>query len=231
MARLVGGPRTAPRLVVVGPGAAALAADAAVHPRGAGDDRRRHRAVGPHRLPGGGRGTHRPGGVLRLAAGRGRVHHPLQSAAEEYLFRGYLSQAITGWFRRPGAGAVVAGLVTAAVFSVAHVPADWPTFLDRFAFGLAASAVVWLTGGLEAAIVLHAVNNVLVFVLAGSLGDGVATDELPEGTGLLYLALSLVAMAAYVLLVRRAARRLRPETHTAAQDLRPVLPAAPAPVR
>ena len=29
---------------------------------------------------------------------------PLQSAAEEYLFRGYLSQAIAGWIRRPAVG-------------------------------------------------------------------------------------------------------------------------------
>ena len=106
---------------------------------------------------------------------------PLQSAAEEYLFRGYLSQAIAGWVRAPRAGAVVAAVVTAALFSLAHLPGDLPTFLDRFAFGLAASAVVWLTGGLEAAIVLHAVNNVLVFVLAGALGDGVATEEVPDG--------------------------------------------------
>jgi uncharacterized protein len=156
---------------------------------------------------------------------------PLQSAAEEYLFRGYLSQAIAGWIRRPAVGAVVAGVVTATLFSLAHAPGDLPTFLDRFAFGLAASAVVWLTGGLEAAIVLHAVNNVLVFVLAGALGEGVATDQIPDGGGLLYLAISLLTMAAYVVLVGRAARRLRPETHTAAQDLRrpPVLP--PAPVR
>ena len=76
---------------------------------------------------------------------------------------------------------MVAGVLTAALFSAAHAPPDVPTFLDRFAFGLAASAVVWLTGGLEAAIVLHAVNNVLVFVLAGVLGEGVATEEVPAG--------------------------------------------------
>jgi membrane protease YdiL (CAAX protease family) len=145
---------------------------------------------------------------------------PLQSAAEEYLFRGYLSQAIAGWVRSPVAGPVIAGVVTAALFSAAHLPGDVPTFLDRFAFGLAASAVVWLTGGLEAAIVLHAVNNVLVFVLAGTLGVGVATEQLPGGTGVLFLLVSLLSMAGYVALVARSRRRLRPETHTAAQDLR-----------
>ena len=154
---------------------------------------------------------------------------PLQSAAEEYLFRGYLSQAIAGWIRAPGAGAVVAALLTATLFSLAHLPGDLATFLDRFAFGLTASAVVWLTGGLEAAIVLHAVNNVLVFVLAGALGEGVATAEVPDGSGLLFLTVSLLTMAAYVVLVHRAARRLRPETHTAAQDFRRPPAVLPAP--
>ncbi|MGK5172440.1 CPBP family intramembrane glutamic endopeptidase [Geodermatophilus sp. CPCC 205761] len=149
---------------------------------------------------------------------------PLQSAAEEYVFRGYLSQAIAGWIRGPRAGAVVAGVLTAALFSAAHAPPDVWTFLDRFAFGLAASAVVWLTGGLEAAIVLHAVNNVLVFLLAGGLGEGVTTDSVPAGTGLLVVALDLLAMGAYVFLVARSRRRLEPETRTLAQDLRPPSP-------
>jgi uncharacterized protein len=149
---------------------------------------------------------------------------PLQSAAEEYVFRGYLSQAIAGWIRHPRAGAVAAGVVTAALFSAAHAPPDAWTFLDRFAFGLAASAVVWLTGGLEAAIVLHAVNNVLVFLLAGALGEGVTTDSVPAGTGVLVVAVDLMAMAAYVVLVARARERLRPETSTPALDLRPPSP-------
>ena len=145
---------------------------------------------------------------------------PIQSAAEEYVFRGYLSQSIAGWIRSPRAGALVAAVVTAALFSAAHAPGDVVTFLDRFAFGLAASAVVWLTGGLEAAIVLHAVNNVLVFFLAGTLGDGVATEEVPAGVGLLSLLLTLVSMGAYVAVVAASRRRLRPELATAARDLR-----------
>jgi membrane protease YdiL (CAAX protease family) len=150
---------------------------------------------------------------------------PLQSAAEEYLFRGYLSQAIAGWIGRPRAGAVVAAVVTAALFSAAHVPPDVLTFLDRFVFGLAASAVVWLTGGLEGAIVLHAVNNVLVFVLAGALGEAVATEDVPAGPGILYVLLTVLSMGGYVALVARSRGRLRPEIETPAQDLR--LPPGP----
>src|SRR3954453_22533702 len=159
-----------------------------------------------------------PGGVTGPVRGFGWLllvvflTTPLQSAAEEYLFRGYLSQAIGGWIRSPRVGAVVAAVVTATLFSLAHVPPDFLTFFDRFAFGLAASAVVWLTGGLEAAIVLHAVNNVLVFLLAGGLGEGVTPDSVPAGTGVLVVAVDLLAMAAYVALVARARERLRPET-------------------
>jgi uncharacterized protein len=145
---------------------------------------------------------------------------PLQSAAEEYLFRGYLSQAIAGWIRGPRTGAVVAAVLTAAVFSAAHAPPDFLTFLDRFVFGLAASAVVWLTGGLEAAIVLHAVNNVIVFLLAGSLGEGVVTESVPDAGAALFVLLSVLSMGAYVAVVARARRTLRPELLTAAHDLR-----------
>jgi membrane protease YdiL (CAAX protease family) len=151
---------------------------------------------------------------------------PLQSAAEEYVFRGYLSQAIAGWVRHPQAGALVAGLLSALLFAAAHGAQDPLTFLDRFAFGLAASALVWLTGGLEAAIVLHAVNNVLIFVLAGALGEGVATEQVPVGAGLLFLVLSLASSGAYVALVARFRGRLRVETRTAAAHLQPF--AAPA---
>jgi membrane protease YdiL (CAAX protease family) len=151
---------------------------------------------------------------------------PLQSMAEEYVFRGYLSQAIAGWVRRPVAGAVVAALLTAALFSAAHAPPDVATFLDRFAVGLAASAVVWLTGGLEAAVVLHAVNNVLVFVLAGALGDGGAGSESSGGIGLVPLILTLAGLAGYVVLVARSRTRLGVETVTAASVWSGVVPAA-----
>ncbi|SCX52848.1 hypothetical protein SAMN03159343_2865 [Klenkia marina] len=145
---------------------------------------------------------------------------PLQSAAEEFVFRGYLSQTIAAWFRTERTGAVVAAVLTAALFSAAHAPPDWLTFLDRFLFGLAASWVTRLTGGLEAAIVLHAVNNVVVFVLAGALGGGVATALPSFGTALLVVLLDVVVMGAYVAVVARARGTLRPELVSPAVDLR-----------
>jgi membrane protease YdiL (CAAX protease family) len=157
---------------------------------------------------------------------------PLQSAAEEYVFRGYLSQAIAGWVRDPHAGAISAALVTAALFSLAHLPPDLLTFLQFFLVGLAASAVVWLTGGLEAAIALHTVNNVVIFLLAGAIGEDAtaATESQAGATGFDVLVI-LVALSVFVALVARSRRRRMPETRTAAVDLRLPMNAVPAPAR
>jgi hypothetical protein len=146
---------------------------------------------------------------------------PLQAAAEEYVFRGYLSQTIAGWIGRPRVGAAVAGVVSAALFSAAHGPPDVQTFLYRFAIGLALSAAVWLTGGLEASIALHAVNNVVIFLLAGALGDRAAAAEPGGVVGWATSLLGMVGMAAFVAWVAVARSRVRPELLSPAVDLRP----------
>jgi uncharacterized protein len=146
---------------------------------------------------------------------------PLQAAAEEYVFRGYLSQAIAGWIGRRGVGAAVAAVVSAALFSAAHAPPDLQTFLYRFAIGLALSAAAWLTGGLEASIALHAVNNVVIFLLAGALGDRAAAAEPGGIVGWGTSLLGILGMAAFVAWVAVARSRERPELESPAVDLRP----------
>ena len=91
-----------------------------------------------------------------------RPHAPLQAAAEELFFRGYLLQAlgspvIQPWF---------AVLVSATFFAAVHGAQDPALFADRFALGLVAGLLVWRTGGLEAAIAAHAVSNVATYVIA-----------------------------------------------------------------
>ena len=70
---------------------------------------------------------------------------------------------------------------------------------------------MWLTGGLEAAIVLHAVNNVLVFVPGRALGEG-AADAAARPARAGRLVLTVLALAGYVA-AGRALRggALRPE--------------------
>ncbi len=137
---------------------------------------------------------------------------PLQSAAEEYVFRGYASQAICSWIPSRTTGAVLAALVTATLFSLAHAPGDVFTFLDRFAFGLAASAVVWLTGGLEAAIALHAANNVVIFLVVGAMGGETSSDiQSGPGTAALIVGLDILVMGVYVWVVAKTRKRWQPD--------------------
>ncbi len=93
---------------------------------------------------------------------------PLQAAGEEFAFRGYLMQAFGGVF----GSRVVAVLLSSLLFALAHgIGQDLPIFVDRFAFGLVAGALVILTGGLEAGIAMHVLNNFLAFGLALAFTD------------------------------------------------------------
>ena len=95
---------------------------------------------------------------------------PLQCAGEEYAFRGYLLQALGALLRNKWVTIVLSALL----FAVAHVQFDPPLFLDRFLFGLVAAWLVVRTGGLEAGIALHVLNNYL------ALGLAVLYDDLTE---------------------------------------------------
>ena len=97
---------------------------------------------------------------------------PLQAAGEEYLFRGYLTQAFGSlvWGRRASQALAVLG--PALIFALFHgFSQDAPVFFDRFAFGIVAGILVIRTGGLEAAIAMHVLNNFLAFGLALAFGD------------------------------------------------------------
>jgi len=132
---------------------------------------------------------------------------PLQAAGEEYAFRGYLTQAFGGLTRSPW----VAVVVPSILFALAHgLGQSWPIFFDRFAFGLVAGTLVILTGGLEAGIAMHVLNNWLAFGLAIAYGD---MDSALNPTGGTWwsipvtLTQSLVYLALAVLLCRRMGLR------------------------
>jgi uncharacterized protein len=88
---------------------------------------------------------------------------PLQAIAEEVFFRGYLLQALGSLVAQPWFGVVVSALV----FALLHGLQNPALFAARLAFGLLAGILVWRTGGLEAAIAAHIVNNVFAYGIAG----------------------------------------------------------------
>ena len=101
---------------------------------------------------------------------------PFQAAGEEYLFRGYLTQAIGALVPpRPGVrllGRTLAVVIPAVLFALAHgIGQSPPVFFDRLAFGLVAGVLVIATGGLEAAIAMHVLNNFVAFGFAIAFGE------------------------------------------------------------
>lgn len=135
---------------------------------------------------------------------------PLQAAGEEFVFRGYLAQAFGGVFARVRGygGAIAAVVVPSVLFALAHgLGQDLPIFFDRLAFGLVAGTLVLLTGGLEAGIAMHVLNNLFAFGLALAFGD--MTESLTPTDGTWWaIPVTLTQSLCYLLLTWWAARRL-----------------------
>ncbi|MCK2213025.1 CPBP family intramembrane metalloprotease [Actinomadura sp. ATCC 31491] len=126
---------------------------------------------------------------------------PFQAAAEEYVFRGWFLQAVGAHVRNPVWGIVIGSALFASLHGY-----SWLGLADVFAFGAVMGWLSVRTGGLEAAIALHVLNNVLAFGLSAAAGDlqeslnqsevavpwqsltGTAVQFLVYGFGVLYLA-------------------------------------------
>ncbi len=122
---------------------------------------------------------------------------PLQAAAEEYVFRGYLMQAIGSWLRHPA----FAILLPVPLFVLGH---DYGPLgmTDVAVFAIVAGWLTWRTGGLEAAMALHIVGNVSGFVLAAVGLVDINTTEI----GPIDLLVSLLVTVTFAVVVVRAAR-------------------------
>lgn len=137
------------------------------------------------------------------------VSTPLQSAAEEVGFRGYLTQAVASWFARPAVAISAGAAVSAACFALAHGLQDGWLFGDRLVFGLVASWLAWRSGGLEAPVALHVANNLvsLGFTAAtGSLAESLAASTLEWQ----FAVLDVAMMLTFAVVVDRLLRRWRP---------------------
>lgn len=89
---------------------------------------------------------------------------PFQAAAEEYVARGGLMQAVGTWLKHP-AWAI---LLPAPLFVLGH-DYDLPGQIGNLLFAVALGWITWRTGGLEAAIVIHVINNLAAFTM-GAVG-------------------------------------------------------------
>ncbi|MDO4257915.1 MAG: CPBP family intramembrane metalloprotease [Actinomycetaceae bacterium] len=124
---------------------------------------------------------------------------PFQASIEEYVFRGWAPQMLGGW----GVPAWLAMALPTALFTVGHTYYNWLGLIDVAVFGLCAGWLTLRTGGLEAAIGVHVVNNVAglvaVILLGGNPFDG---DVTPVG-----VIISVSIVVAYTAIADRWLRR------------------------
>ena len=150
---------------------------------------------------------------------------PIQAAAEEYFFRGWLMQNIGAWFARPIVGLVVSLAVSTVAFAAAHGSPDPWIFGSIGCLAVASGIAAYRTGGLEAGIAMHGVNNLLAFGAVLTFGgwDEAFVGADTSGTPAVLLLALLVHGAALALVLWQAKRhgiqsRYQPN---------PELPAAP----
>lgn len=139
---------------------------------------------------------------------------PLQAAGEEYLVRGLLGRAVAAWFPAPVVGFVASTVVTAAVFMALHGAGDVWLNVYYLAFGVAGAWVTWRTGGLEAAIAIHVVNNLLAMVTLPFV-DFSEMFNREAGVAGPSILVNMGVLAVAVVIIELLARRKRPVSRAA----------------
>lgn len=117
---------------------------------------------------------------------------PLQAAAEEFGFRGLIFRAASNWAHGPRASLVTGVVVSTALFMLMHPPLSPWLAISQTGLAVGAALITWRTGGLEIAILLHALNNVLSQLYAQVLHSDLLTTTV-EPTILLTLVPTAVA--------------------------------------
>jgi len=102
------------------------------------------------------------------------VTTPLQAAGEEYGFRGFVARTVGSWSSRPTVSFVIGTTASSIVFALVHFAADPWLIAYYLVFAVAMSLIVRATGGLEVAVLIHALNNVLL------LGPAIVLSSLEE---------------------------------------------------
>ena len=139
---------------------------------------------------------------------------PVQAAAEEYVTRGWLLQAVGVWFRSPWVPIAVQALVFAALHG-------WGTpwgFADLLVFGVVTGWLTVRTGGLEAAIALHVMNNLVSAALAAAYGE-LTVDQTAADMPWQLAAVDLPVLLAYAAVIAWRYGRRVPDGATAPGDV------------
>ena len=119
---------------------------------------------------------------------------PLQSIAEEYMFRGFLLQTLGSWFKIP----LLAIAIQAITFALFH---GYNSFglLEVLVMGLLCGFLVWKTNGIEVCSAIHTANNFTVglFVMLG-LHVSTSSPQLESVVGTIIFEIVLFIIMYYV---------------------------------
>ena len=128
---------------------------------------------------------------------------PLAAASEEVFCRGWLMQTTAAF--TPNLLAIL--VFNSLLFSLIHVDNDLGRNLARIVFGMVLSYGALRLGGLEFGIGVHAANNLVILLLAGTLPQTAHIAPSTTGSVMANLALSAVALALVEATVRWAPLR------------------------
>lgn len=95
---------------------------------------------------------------------------PFQAAGEEFFFRGFVMQVFGSWFRNRWLALIIPGIVSIPLFAAAHGSFNGWVFADLAVSATAWVYLTWRTGGLEAGVAVHAVNNCTLMITSLVLG-------------------------------------------------------------
>jgi len=124
---------------------------------------------------------------------------PLQATGEEYGVRGLIFRVVGSWARGPRAGLIAGVLVSSVLFTAAHGATDPYIIVWYLVLWTGLAIITWRTGGLEIAVMLHAVLNTFSFIVAPYLRVDLGSElqDRSAGAGSPYL---LVPAATVVLI-------------------------------
>ena len=141
---------------------------------------------------------------------------PLQAAGEEYGFRGLVLRVAGSWARGPRAGLVVGVVVSTLAFTLIHGSTD--PYITAWYLVLAAglALMTWRTGGIEIAVVLHALLNTVTLIAAPLLRIDLAAglSDRSAGVGSPYQLVPTATLAAITAVVWWWTRRTGPALTT-----------------
>ncbi|MGL4831260.1 MAG: lysostaphin resistance A-like protein, partial [Propionibacteriaceae bacterium] len=136
---------------------------------------------------------------------------PLQSAGEEFLCRSLLPRTFASWIPHREAGLCVAWIVSSGVFVLIHLATDPWLNLFYTIFATCTFVLAWQTKGLEAPIILHAVNN-LCAEWSLPFSDFSGMMDRSVGTGSPWMLIDMGWMVLVTALVTWSYRKANPAT-------------------